>query len=84
MEFGINHFEWTRKPERYTVSDDRVEIITRPHTDLWQRTYYHFRNDNAPVFQMETEEKYFAFDGVHFTEQGHCAFAEGLYTYLTK
>ena len=25
-----------------------------------------------------------AFDGVHFTEQGHCAFAEGLYTYLTK
>ena len=61
MEFGINHFECTRKPERYTVSDDRVEIITRPHTDLWQRTYYHFRNDNAPVFQMETEEKYFSF-----------------------
>ena len=25
-----------------------------------------------------------AFDGVHFTEQGHRAFAEGLYTYLTK
>ena len=25
-----------------------------------------------------------AFDGVHFTEQGHRAFAEGLYAYLTK
>ena len=25
-----------------------------------------------------------AFDGVHFTEQGHRAFAEGLYMYLTK
>ena len=24
------------------------------------------------------------FDGVHFTEAGHRAFAEGLYTYLTK
>ena len=24
-------------------------------------TYYHFRNDNAPVLQMETEEKYFSF-----------------------
>ena len=24
------------------------------------------------------------FDGVHFTEEGHRAFAEGLYTYLTK
>ena len=61
MEFGINHFKWTREPESFTVSDDKVEIITRPHTDLWQRTYYHFRNDNAPVFQMETEEKYFSF-----------------------
>ena len=61
MEFGINHFKWTREPESFTVSEDKVEIITRPHTDLWQRTYYHFRNDNAPVFQMETEEKYFSF-----------------------
>ena len=61
MDFGINHFQWTREPERFTVSDDKVEIITKPHTDLWQRTYYHFRNDNAPVFQMETEEKYFSF-----------------------
>ncbi len=39
------------------VENGRVEIITTPHTDLWQRTYYHFRNDNAPVFQMESEEK---------------------------
>ena len=61
MEFGINHFQWTREPERFTVSDDKVEIITKPHTDLWQRTYYHFRNDNAPVFQMETEETFFSF-----------------------
>ena len=61
MDFGINHFQWTREPERFTVSDDKVEIITRPHTDLWQRTYYHFRNDNAPVFQMETEEPFFSF-----------------------
>ena len=54
-------FRWTREPASYTVSDDRIEIVTKPHTDLWQRTYYHFRNDNAPVFQMETEEKYFSF-----------------------
>ena len=47
--------------EGFTVSDDKVEIITKPHTDLWQRTYYHFRNDNAPVFQMETDEQFFSF-----------------------
>ena len=28
---------------------------------MWQRTYYHFRNDNAPVLQIETEEKFFSF-----------------------
>ena len=61
MRFHTHDFRWTREPDNFTVSDDKVEIITKPHTDLWQRTYYHFRNDNAPVFQMETDEKYFSF-----------------------
>ncbi len=57
----IKQFQWTREPKSYKIDDDKVEIVTAPNTDLWQRTYYHFRNDNAPVFQMETEEKYFSF-----------------------
>ena len=57
----LNQFKWTREPASYSVTSDKIEIITKPHTDLWQRTYYHFRNDNAPVFQIETEEKYFSF-----------------------
>ena len=57
----LNNFEWTRQPAGFTVSGGALEVITKPHTDLWQRTYYHFRNDNAPVFQMRTEEKYFSF-----------------------
>jgi regulation of enolase protein 1 (concanavalin A-like superfamily) len=61
MNFNIRNFRWEREPAAFTVSDGKVEIITKPHTDLWQRTYYHFRNDNAPVFQMETEEKFFSF-----------------------
>ncbi|WP_303820010.1 DUF1349 domain-containing protein [Actinobacillus minor] len=36
-------------------------MTTAPHTDLWQHTYYHFQNDNAPVLQMETDERYFSF-----------------------
>ncbi|MBQ9347710.1 MAG: DUF1349 domain-containing protein, partial [Oscillibacter sp.] len=52
---------WTREPAAYHCETDCVSITTAPRTDLWQRTYYHFRNDNAPVFQMETEEKYFSF-----------------------
>ena len=61
MTLDINKFKWTRVPFDCTVSDDKIEIITAPYTDLWQRTYYHFRNDNAPVLQMETDEKFFSF-----------------------
>ena len=46
---NIKDFKWTREPDDYTLTDDKIEIITQPGTDLWQRTYYHFRNDNAPV-----------------------------------
>ena len=58
---NTNAFRWTREPAACTISEDRITITTAPHTDLWQRTYYHFRNDNAPVLQMETEEKFFSF-----------------------
>ena len=61
MNFDINKLQWTREPENYLISDTKIEIITKPYTDLWQRTYYHFRNDNAPVLQMETEDKFFSF-----------------------
>ena len=57
----IKEFQWMREPQEYKIENDRIEITTSPHTDLWQRTYYHFQNDNAPVLQMETEEKYFSF-----------------------
>lgn len=61
MNFCTNDLQWTREPAACTITDQQIEIVTKPHTDLWQRTYYHFRNDNAPVLQMETDEKFFSF-----------------------
>lgn len=61
MEFDKNKLKWTREPAGYFIGNDKIEIVTAPHTDLWQRTYYHFRNDNAPVLQLETHEKHFSF-----------------------
>lgn len=55
------NMKWIRAPKSSYISDERIEIVTEPHTDLWQRTYYHFRNDNAPVLQIETDEQYFSF-----------------------
>jgi len=61
MNFDTSKLQWLREPASYTISNDKIEIVTNPHTDLWQRTYYHFRNDNAPVLQIETDEKFFSF-----------------------
>lgn len=61
MKFSADKLFWIRQPKESLVTDEKIEIITEPVTDLWQRTYYHFQNDNAPVLQMETEETYFSF-----------------------
>ncbi len=61
MLFNLKNLQWIRNPQSFYIGEDKIEIITKPHTDLWQRTYYHFRNDNAPVLQMKTQEMYFSF-----------------------
>jgi regulation of enolase protein 1 (concanavalin A-like superfamily) len=58
---NVNDMVWTRSPLKCEVVDGAIEVTTAPHTDLWQRTYYHFRNDNAPVLQMRTSERFFSF-----------------------
>ncbi len=57
----LQDMKWTREPAEYSIHSDKIEITTMPHTDLWQQTYYHFRNDNAPVLQFETGEQFFSF-----------------------
>lgn len=91
---NIEDFKWTRKPKNYDINEKRVEIVTAPHTDLWQRTYYHFQNDNAPVLQMETDKQFFSFVvKTDFSESHHrfdqCGnqsgvFGLGNYSYFSK
>lgn len=61
MDFLKMNLEWIRKPAEAEVADGKVIIMTETGTDLWQRTYYGFQNDNAPVLQAKTSEKYFSF-----------------------
>ena len=42
MKFEPDKLEWTRSPKSYKIAEDRIEIVTAPNTDLWQRTYYAF------------------------------------------
>lgn len=74
---------WTREPANYDIGDETITITTEPHTDLWQRTYYHFRNDNAPVLQMETDKRYFSFVvKTDFSESHHRFDQCGVVVYL--
>ena len=61
MKLGKENLIWTREPKRSEITDDKIVIYTDPNTDLWQRTYYGFQNDNAPVLQLKTAEQFFSF-----------------------
>ena len=49
---------WIHKPEQCRAGAGEVEIVTRPYTDFWQRSFYGFRNDNAPAIVIETEQNF--------------------------
>ncbi len=79
----LSRLQWTREPAGYEVKNDTIMISTAPHTDLWQRTYYHFQNDNAPVLQMKTREKFFSFVVKTDFTQSHQRFDQcGIVMYL--
>lgn len=61
MDFLKCSPKWTRQPKQAKISENKVVIITEKGTDLWARTYYGFQNDNAPVLQIETDDKFFSF-----------------------
>ena len=59
--FRITDLKWIREPKQYDIKQNKIKIVTEPNTDLWQRTYYGFQNDTAPVLQMTTKQEYFSF-----------------------
>lgn len=82
---NLKEMQWTREPREAIIGDDFVEIVTEPGTDLWQRTYYHFRNDNAPVLQFETAEEFFSFTvKVEFSGSQHRFDQAGICMYLNS
>uniref|UniRef100_UPI003217C991 DUF1349 domain-containing protein n=1 Tax=uncultured Draconibacterium sp. TaxID=1573823 RepID=UPI003217C991 len=68
-------YRWLNQPNKFEIENNRIAIKTEPGTDLWQRTYYGFQNDNAPAF-LKTIEGDFSFvvktefdDAVHLYDQ---------------
>ncbi len=47
MELDLHLATWINEPAEHAVSERKIQITTDPGTDLWQRTYYGFSNDNG-------------------------------------
>jgi uncharacterized protein len=62
--------KWINQPRFYKIDNDSVVIITEPNTDYWQRSYYGFRNDNAPTLLIESNINFSFTTKVSFTYNG--------------
>ena len=62
MKWDTQQLAWINEPKTHIIEPGKVEIVTEPGTDFWQRTYYGFQNDNAPGLLMEIAEPYFSFE----------------------
>ncbi len=61
--------KWINEPKKCEVSAGAVSVTTEPETDLWQRSYYGFRNDNAPALLVESDENFTFTTKVRFVYQ---------------
>lgn len=54
MTIDFSVASWKNPPKAFEITDQSVQITTAPNTDFWQRSYYGFRNDNAPALLLES------------------------------
>ena len=50
--------KWIHQPKTFDITEHSVEIVTEPGTDFWQRSFYGFRNDNAPALLLASQENF--------------------------
>lgn len=58
MDKFLEKAEWNNESSLNVIVGENVIIKTDPGTDLWQRTYYGFQNDNATMLQTRTKENF--------------------------
>ena len=62
MNIDISKFSWTREPQSCVIKGDTIEVVTKPKTDLWQRT--------CPLYGASVEH-----GDLYCGHQENCAFA---------
>jgi regulation of enolase protein 1 (concanavalin A-like superfamily) len=82
--FPIDKLQWINRPKNFSVDGKEIRIRAEPDTDLWQRTYYHFRRNTAHMLVMPTEAPFFTFS-VKTVRKGTGLFDQcGIVVYLDE
>jgi regulation of enolase protein 1 (concanavalin A-like superfamily) len=58
MNIDFTTAQWLNQPQSFAITTQSVQITTEPNTDFWQRSYYGFRNDNAPALLLESQNNF--------------------------
>ena len=58
MTIDFNNGKWINHPNHFEISESVIKLTTDPNTDFWQRSYYGFRNDNAPALLVENDKNF--------------------------
>jgi regulation of enolase protein 1 (concanavalin A-like superfamily) len=66
---NFSEANWIYQPKSFAITAASVTITTEPGTDFWQRSYYGFRNDNAPALLFESKENFTFVTKTSFTYQ---------------
>lgn len=49
---------WINPPQKFSIGSVELVLQTEPGTDFWQRTFYEFRNDNAPAYLWDRSDNF--------------------------
>lgn len=58
MNIDFSKGKWLNQPKNFDINNQSIKIATEPNTDFWQRSYYGFRNDNAPALLVENKSNF--------------------------
>ena len=82
MNIDFEIFRWLNQPQKFELGLDSLMIETSPNTDLWQRTFYGFQNDNAPAFLTEIDGDFTFRVKTEFSDACHLYDQCGILMYL--
>lgn len=58
MKLDLTKGTWINPPTVSLLQSNQLIITTDANTDFWQRTYYGFRNENAPALLFEQNNNF--------------------------